>query len=205
MIFRAAEEPVEIPEMALTPFLLQNVEARGDKAALIDAASGRTLTYRGWAEAVRRVAAGLSRRGLRKGDVFAIFSPNLPEYAIAFHAVSLLGAIVTTINPAYTVHELSRQLADSRAKFLLTTSAFLDKATPAARENDIREVFVIGDSFENLLTSDGDVPDVSIDPATDVVAMPYSSGTTGMPKGVMLTHRNLVANILQCASVFGVG
>jgi acyl-CoA synthetase (AMP-forming)/AMP-acid ligase II len=200
MIFRAAEEPVEIPEMALTPFLLQHAEARGDRAALIDAASGRTLTYRGWAEAVRRVAAGLSRRGLRKGDVFAIFSPNLPEYAIAFHAVSLLGAIVTTINPAYTVDELTRQLADSRAKYLLTTAPFLDKA----EKSGVREIFVIGDSFDALLTSDGDVPDVSIDPATDIVAMPYSSGTTGMPKGVMLTHRNLVANVLQCASVFGV-
>src|ERR1700694_1433349 len=138
MIFRAPERPVEIPEMALTPFLLRNAEARGDKAALIDAASGRTLTYRGWAEAVRRVAAGLSRRGLRKGDVFAIFSPNLPEYAIAFHAVSLLGGIVTTINPAYTATELSHQLADAGARYLLTTPPFLEKAVQAAGENNVR-------------------------------------------------------------------
>ena len=200
MIFHAPKTPIEIPDMALTPFLLRDAEARGDKPALIDAASGRTLTYRGWAESVRKVAAGLSRRGLRKGDVFAIYSPNVPEYAIAFHAVSLLGATVTTINPAYTVDELSRQLADSRAKYLLTTPQFLDKA----EKSGVREIFVIGDSFDALLKSDGDVPDVSIDPANDVVAMPYSSGTTGMPKGVMLTHRNLVANIVQCAQVFGV-
>ncbi len=204
MIFRAPEDPVEIPDVALTPFLLRAADTYGDKAALIDAPSGRTLTYRGWADAVRKTGAGLSRRGLRKGDVFAIYSPNLPEYAVAFHAVSLLGAIVTTINPAYTVHELSRQLADSRAKYLLTTPAFLDKATRAGRENDVREIFVIGDSFDALLTSDGEAPSVEIDPANDVVAMPYSSGTTGMPKGVMLTHRNLVANVVQCARVFGV-
>ncbi|MDQ6799650.1 MAG: AMP-binding protein, partial [Acidobacteriota bacterium] len=66
------------------------------------------------------------------------------------------------------------------------------------------EIFVIGDSFDALLNSEGEAPAVTIDPANDVVAMPYSSGTTGMPKGVMLTHRNLVANIVQCASVFGV-
>jgi acyl-CoA synthetase (AMP-forming)/AMP-acid ligase II len=205
MIFRAPEEPLEIPAVALTPFLMENAEQRGDKPALIDAPSGRTLTYRGWAESVRKAAAGLARRGLRKGDVFAIYSPNLPEYAIAFHAVSLLGGIVTTINPAYTAAELSRQLADASARYLLTTPAFLDNAMQAARENKLREVFVIGDSFEALLASDGDAPDVAIDPGNDVVALPYSSGTTGLPKGVMLTHRNLVANVLQCASVFGVG
>ncbi|MDQ6799652.1 MAG: AMP-binding protein, partial [Acidobacteriota bacterium] len=179
MIFRAPEPDVEIPDVSLTPFLLRNAEKRGDKAALIDALSGRTLTYRGWADGVRKVAAGLSQRGLRKGDVIAIYSPNIPEYAIAFHAVSLLGATVTTINPAYTVNELSRQLADSRAKYLLTTSAFLDKATEAGRENNIREIFVIGDSFDALLNSEGEAPAVTIDPANDVVAMPYSSGTTG--------------------------
>src|SRR5260370_3289781 len=142
MIFRGPEDPVEIPDVALTPFLLRTVGSYGDKAALIDAPSGRTLTYRGWADAVRKVAAGLSRRGLRKGDVFAIYSPNLPEYAIAFHAVSLLGATVTTINPAYMVDEMSRQLADSRAKYLLTTPPFLDKA----EKSGVREIFLIGDS-----------------------------------------------------------
>lgn len=204
MIVRAPEEPLVIPEVALTPFLLEHAAQRGDKPALIDGPSGRTLTYRGWAEATRRTAAGLAGRGLRRGEVFAIYSPNLPEYAVAFHAVSLLGGIVTTINPAYTVSELSHQLADSRTRYLLTTPAFLDKATQAARENNLREVFVFGDSFDALATSQGPVPDVTINPAHDLVALPYSSGTTGLPKGVMLTHRNLVANVLQCASVFSV-
>ena len=140
---------MDIPELALTPFLLRDAEACGDKPALIDAANGRTLTYRGWADSVRKVAAGLAKRGMRKGDVFAIFSPNLPEYAIAFHAVSLVGATVTTINPAYTVNELSKQLADSHAKYLLTTAAFLDKA----QQTNVGEIFVIGDSFDDLLKS----------------------------------------------------
>src|SRR5450759_666040 len=210
MIFRAPEQPLAIPEVALTPFLLQDAEKRGDTPALIDGPTGRTLTYRGWAEAVRRTAAGLAQRGLRKGDVVAIYSPNLPEYAVAFHAVSLLGGIVTTISPLYTADELSRQLEDSSARYLVTTPGFLDKAQQAARENGLREVFVFGEadsvtSFDSLLAWQGDPPPVTIDPVNDLVVMPYSSGTTGLPKGVMLTHYNLVANILQSANVFGIG
>src|SRR5262245_57433418 len=101
MIFRAPEPDCEIPDVALTPLLLELAATRGEKPALIDGPTGRTLTYAGWVEGVRKTAAGLSARGFRKGDVFAIYSPNLPEYAVAFHAVSLLGGIVTTINPAF--------------------------------------------------------------------------------------------------------
>ena len=205
MIFRAPEEPLAIPRVGLTQFLLATADARGDKPALIDAPSGRTLTYRGWADGVRATAAGLAQRGFRKGDVFAIYSPNHPEYAIAFHAVSLLGGVVTTINPAYTPTELGHQLKDAGARYLVTTPAFVDKASVAAHENHLREVFVFGESFDSLLASRGDPPDVPIDAMNDVVALPYSSGTTGLPKGVMLTHHNLVANILQSARVFGVG
>ena len=146
MIFRAPEQPLSLPEVPLTPFLLERAVDRGDKPAFIDASSGRTLTYRGWAEAVRRSAAGLSRRGLRKGDVFAIYSPNLPEYAVAFHAVSLLGGISTTINPLYTPAELAHQLKDSGARYLATVPSCLAKAQPAAQEAGLRELFVFGEA-----------------------------------------------------------
>ncbi len=210
MIFRAPEPDLIIPDVALTPFLLERTAALGDKAAFIDGPTGRTLTYRAWAGAVRKAAAGLSGRGFRKGDVFAIYSPNLPEYAVAFHAVSLLGGIVTTINPAYTAAELSHQLEDAGARALVTVPPCLDKAAHAAREAGVREVFVFGEAtgatpFDVLLESDGDPPAVAIDPRTQVVVLPYSSGTTGLPKGVMLTHRNLVANMLQSAPVLSIG
>ena len=210
MIFRAPEPDIVIPDVALTPFLLERAAALGDKPAFIDGPTGRTLTYRGWAEAVRRAAAGLSARGFRKGDVFAIYSPNLPEYAVAFHAVSLLGGINTTINPAYTAAELSHQLEDAGARALVTVPPCLDKAAHAAREAGVREVFVFGEAngatpFASLLAARGDPPAVAIDPRTQVVVLPYSSGTTGLPKGVMLTHRNLVANMLQSAPVLSIG
>ncbi|MEK6373003.1 MAG: 4-coumarate--CoA ligase family protein [Acidobacteriota bacterium] len=208
MIFRAPEDPLTIPDIALTPFLLERAASWGERPALIDSSNGRVLTYAGWADAVRGAAVSLARRGFRKGDVFAIFSGNCPEYAIAFHAVSLLGGIVTTVNPLYTVEELSRQLKDAGASYIVTAPPFLDKALEAAKETGLREVFVFGEApgatpFDSLLTAGGDVPPVAIDARNDVVAMPYSSGTTGMPKGVMLTHRNLVSNILQCEAVFG--
>ena len=208
MIFRAPESPVAIPDVALTPFLLRHAVDRGDKPAFVDGPSGRTLTYRGWAESAQRTAAGLAARGFGKGDVFAIYSPNVPEYAVAFHAVSLLGGINTTISPLYTVTELSAQLKDSGACYLVTVPACAEKAQQAARESGVREVFVFGESdrgtpFGSLLAAGRVPPTVQIDPREDLVAIPYSSGTTGLPKGVMLTHYNLVANLLQTAGALG--
>lgn len=202
MIFRAPEGPLAIPDTGLTQLLFDRVPGREDRAAIIDGPTGRTLTYGAWASSVRRVAAGLASRGFRKGDVFAIYSPNVPEYAIVFHAVSLIGGVNTTINPLYTPGEVAQQLTDCSATYLVTVPQCADKALQAVRGTTVREVFVFGDApgttpFNTLLADGGAPPDVSIDPREDLVALPYSSGTTGLPKGVMLTHHNLVANLVQ--------
>lgn len=206
MIFRSPDPDVVIPETPLTPFVFQRAQALGDKPAIIDGPTGRTLTYRQLAGAIRLAAAGLAAKGLKKGEVFAIYSPNVPEYAIAFHAVASLGAINTTINPLYTVHELTHQLQDAGAQYLLTIPQFLDKALEAAKAANLREVFVFGEGagatpFASLLQNSGEPPSVAIDAQKDLVVLPYSSGTTGLPKGVMLTHGNLVANIAQISGV----
>ena len=208
MIFKSPYPDVEIPNTPLTHFLLDRMATYGDKPALIDGPSGRTLTYTELVGGIRLVASSLSKRGFGKGDVFAIYSPNLPEYAVAFHAVSLLGGVVTTINPLYTADELAFQLKDANAKYLLTISLFIDKAKEAAAQSNVEEIFVFdmaegATPFLALLQSDGQPPDVEIDPAEDLVVLPYSSGTTGLPKGVMLTHRNIVANMVQVEGMAG--
>ena len=203
MIFRSPFPPVSIPEVSVTDFIFGSVQERAHRPALIDGVSGRVLTYGQLTEAMRRVAAGLAARGLKKGEVFAIYSPNLPEYALAFHAAASLGAVVTTINPLCTPHEVGHQLGDAGARMLVTVAQLLDKAHEAAREASVGEVFVFGEaegatSFSELMRDGaGEAPRVSIDPHADLLALPYSSGTTGVAKGVMLTHYNMVANLCQ--------
>jgi acyl-CoA synthetase (AMP-forming)/AMP-acid ligase II len=202
MIFRGPYPEVTIPEVPLTQFVLEHASEVRDKPALIEGPTGRQITYAQFVDSVRRVAAGLSQRGFKKGDVFGILSPNIPEYGIAFHAVASLGGISTTINPLYTAEEVAFQLKDSGAKYLATIPEFLEKASEAANEANIGELFVFGEGkgatpFSSLLESEGEPPHVQINPREDLVALPYSSGTTGLPKGVMLTHHNLVSNLCQ--------
>ena len=202
MPFRSPHPEVVIPSVSLTDYVLGAVDDCRDRPALVDGVSGHTITFGELAEGTRRLAAGLSRRGIRQGDVVAIWSPNLPEYAVVFHAVSRMGAILTTVNPVYTAEELAFQLGDAGARLLVTTGALLERARQAVaatgREIDVVTIDAV-DGVPSIaaIAVDADPPPVTIDPANDVVVMPYSSGTTGLPKGVMLTHRNLVANLAQ--------
>jgi acyl-CoA synthetase (AMP-forming)/AMP-acid ligase II len=201
-VIRSSFPDIEIPDANLTEFVLARADELGDKPAMIDGPSGRTITYRQLQRSVRAVAAGLAERRFGKGDVFAHYAPNLPEYAVAFHAVATVGGVNTTANPALTGEELAVQLKDCSARFLVTMPDLLEKATFAAQQAGVEEVFVYGEAagaspFASLLAAGEQPPQVAIDPAEDLVALPYSSGTTGLPKGVMLTHRNLVADICQ--------
>ncbi len=127
MIFRGPYPDVAIPEVSLTDFIFQSANGIQDKPALIDGPTGRTWTYAQLEDSVRRTAASLAKQGFKKGDVFGIFSTNCPEYAIAFHAVAMLGGINTTLNPLYTAEEAAHQLKDAGAKLLVTAPKFADK------------------------------------------------------------------------------
>src|SRR5690606_1841140 len=111
----------------------------GDKPALIDGPSGRTITYPQLKRLIHMVAAGLQKRGLQKGDVVALYLPNLPELAVAFYGSLLAGGIVTTANPLYTPGELAHQLRDTRARYLLTIPPFLANAREATGEAFVEE------------------------------------------------------------------
>jgi acyl-CoA synthetase (AMP-forming)/AMP-acid ligase II len=201
VIFKSPHPDVSIPDIALSPFVLGKAQRLGDKVAIVEAGTGRSYTYKQIADGVRKLAAGLHQRGFEKGDVLAIMSPNLPEYPIAFHGVATAGGVNTTLNPTYTADEIAFQLNDSRARLLLTIPPLVEKAQEAAAKSKVEEIIVFGEAdgaipFRSLLI-DAEAPSVKIEPAEDLVALPYSSGTTGFSKGVMLTHRNLVANLVQ--------
>ncbi len=201
MIFRSPLDDVSYPSVPFTDLILAKTNELGDKPALIDGSSGRTITYAQLGGSIGAVAAGLHARGFGKGDVFGIFLPNLPEYAVVYHAVARLGGSSTTVNPLYKEEELEFQLNDAGAKFLLTIPQFLDIALEAASKSPVKEVFVLGEaegatSFAEVPIPGGEVPQVEVGP-DDVIALPYSSGTTGFPKGVLLTQRNVVANLHQ--------
>jgi acyl-CoA synthetase (AMP-forming)/AMP-acid ligase II len=200
-VYRSPYPDVEVPEVGLAEFVLGPAPARGQRPALIEAASGRAISYGELPAAVEATAAALHRLGLGRGDVAAVCAPNCPEFAIAFLAVARLGAAITPLNPALTAGEMEGQLRDSGAMFAFTVPDLADRLRDAGGVA-LRHVLLLGE--EPFLRPGGhgeQAPRVEIDPREDVVAIPYSSGTTGPPKGVMLTHRNLVANLLQMGPV----
>jgi 4-coumarate--CoA ligase len=150
---------------------------------------------------VKSLAGGLNARGTGQGTMVALMAPNLPEYAIAFHGIAFAGGTVTLINPTYTPHEVQHQLQDSGATLLITIPQFLDTARAAVDGTKVSEIVTIGEAPGHLSLSDLMGPpqpaQTPVDIRAHVLALPYSSGTTGLPKGVMLTHWNLSSNIDQ--------
>ena len=201
MTIASPRPSVNVPETDIVSYVLEGKE-RDDGELLVDGPSGRSYTGAEVVASVRGVAAGLAERGIAKGDVVALYMPNLPEYALAFHGVCAAGAVNTTANPLYTARELTHQLEDSGARMLITVPPFGDTAREAAAATGIEEIYVVGEAegakpFSELIADPDAAPDVSYDPREDLAVLPYSSGTTGLPKGVMLTHHNLVANLCQ--------
>jgi 4-coumarate--CoA ligase len=200
MIHRSLLPDVEIPDLPLTSYVLAGAAGQDDKPALIDGPSGRVLTYAGLDSAVRALAGGLVASGFAKGDVLAVMAPNVPEYAVVFHGAAMAGGVITTINPTYTETELHEQLRDSGARILVTISPLLAMATRGCAGTRVAEIYVLGeaDGAKSLADLSGPplAEHVPVGP-DDIVALPYSSGTTGLCKGVMLTQRNMVANIAQ--------
>lgn len=182
----------------------------GDKPAIIDGPSGRTQTFAKLKQGIQLIAGALAERGFGPGSTLGIMAPNIPEYASFFHGAAYAGGTVTTINPTYTAGEVKHQLEDSGATILVTISMFLDVARTAAEGTSVTEIVSIDPvegvpSMFDFLGSPPLTEQVAVDTDTVPVVLPYSSGTTGKSKGVILTHDNLTANIEQCKHVLSYG
>ncbi|MGW1806592.1 4-coumarate--CoA ligase family protein [Streptomyces sp. NPDC002078] len=198
-------EYADVPPVALPihEAVLGRAAEFGERPALIDGTDGTTLTYEQVDRFHRRVAAGLADAGVRKGDVLALHSPNTIAFPTAFYAATRAGASVTTVHPLATPEEFAKQLGDSGAHWIVTVSPLLETARRAAElSGGIREIFVCDSapghrSLIDMLATTAPEPQHAFDPAEDIAALPYSSGTTGIPKGVMLTHRQIATNLAQ--------
>jgi long-chain acyl-CoA synthetase len=187
----------------LHDLILDSCRRNPGKLALIDASCGRRLTYAEYGELVERGARGLIAAGIEPGDVVGIFLPNSWEFCVAFHASQLVGAVPTLLNPTYREREVRYQLGNAGAAVLITDGGILE-GIQLCELPDLRRVYTTRQSatgaepFANLLQlASKSLPKPAGSPEQALAALPYSSGTTGMPKGVMLSHYNLVANIYQ--------
>ncbi len=207
-MFKSPLADVALRDICITERLFEGLAKGGDRPLLIDGPSGASLTGAALRDRIDRLAGGLSAQGIGPGSVLALMAPNMPDYAVAFHGVAYAGATLTTINPTYTAPEVAHQLTDSGATVLITIPAFLPVAETAVQGTAVREIVVIGGAAGKRSLADlmGDPlgAQVPVDLDRHVQVLPYSSGTTGLPKGVMLSHRNMVVNVDQILALMDV-
>ena len=215
MSFASPFPEVDIPSSSVYDFLFDGIDETDlDRVALVDAKSGKQTSYREMIARVDAFAGALTGRGIGVGDVVGLLSPNSSGFAVAFHGILRSGATATTVNALFTAKDIAKQLTDSNAKMLVTVTPLLAQAKEAAAAVGMADsdlVVLDGDGHEidghpnaaDLMQPGLPAPDVSFAPSSHLAVLPYSSGTTGNPKGVMLTHRNLVANVAQIRPLHG--
>jgi long-chain acyl-CoA synthetase len=214
--------PLSLPQM------FEDTAKRVPNAWLIDF-MGRKYSYAETLNGANRVACGLAKLGLGRGDRIGLFLPNVPHYVAAYYGALKIGAIVVNFSPLYSVDELCAQVEDSGARilFTLSASALLPTALEVLEKSSL-ERLIVGSvagalpptksvlyrlfrrsdiagrpedervtAFSQLIANDGRCEAASIDPETDLALIQYTGGTTGTPKGAMLTHQNLSANARQ--------
>jgi acyl-CoA synthetase (AMP-forming)/AMP-acid ligase II len=209
-IYRSPLADIEIPDVTLGQHTVFSATTPDGQVALVDARTGTSMTYGDLRTAVVARARGLLARGVVPGDVIAIVGHNQPDFVVALHAALLAGAAVAPLNPTHTVAELTTQLVQTTARTLICAEAVADHASRAADAAGVADRLVLGRhsslvSFDQVVAENsfGRLP--SVDPRTAVALLAYSSGTSGFPKPVMLTHRNLVANLEQTSKAWKIG
>nr|AUF71602.1 4-coumarate coenzyme A ligase [Microcos paniculata] len=212
-VFRSKLPDIPISNhLPLHTYCYEKLSSFPDKPCLISGSSGKTYTFSETHLIAQKTAAGLSNLGIKKGDVIMILLQNCAEFVFSFMGASMIGAVSTTANPFYTSAEIFKQFKAARAKLIITQSQYVDKLKDTNNNNNGENFPKIGEDFkvitiddppENCLhftvlseANENEIPEVSIDP-DDPVALPFSSGTTGLPKGVVLTHRSLITSVAQ--------
>ncbi|MBV7294870.1 AMP-binding protein [Corynebacterium sp. TAE3-ERU12] len=190
-----------LPETTLFDLLFGDIsEEHADKTAIVDSAG--SITYSELKILVEAFAGSLAARGIKKGDVVALHCPNSTTFAVAMHGVLRAGAICTTVASMSTEEDVTKQLQISGAKMMLTASSIGWAGKLGAQNAGISDDMIIGLSGTHgvgeIVHEGHRAPDVEVHP-DDVAVIPFSSGTTGLPKGVQLTHRNLTCNVVQAA------
>lgn len=204
LIFKSKLPDIYIPKhLPLHSYCFENLSKYGSRPCLINAPTAEIYTYYDVQLTAQKVASGLNKLGIQQGDVIMVLLPNCPEFVFAFLGASFRGAIMTAANPFFTSAEIAKQAKASNTKLLVTQACYYDKVKDL---ENVKLVFVDSSPeednhmhFSELIQADQNEMEevkVNIKP-DDVVALPYSSGTTGLPKGVMLTHKGLVTSIAQ--------
>ena len=186
-------EDIKIPSLSWSELCWSRLGEFSRNSALVDGVSGRAYSLAEAREMSGRAASGLLRAGVEPGQVVAALLPNIPEYPVLFMAASEAGLVLTTLNPLYTPGEIRGQLVNSEAKMIVTSEELVGKVKEATAGIDIKIITIKNsrDSFLQLRPYEARadlVSSVSVSP-DDVAVLPFSSGTTGVPKGVKLTHR----------------
>ncbi|XP_054806854.1 4-coumarate--CoA ligase 1-like [Prosopis cineraria] len=210
-IFRSKLPDIHIPtHLPLHSYCFERLSPFKHRPCLINSTTGQTFTYADGELFARKVASGLYNLGVGHGHVIMLLLLNSPHFVFSFLGASYLGAIVTTANPFYTIAEVAKQATASNTSLIITHASFVDKVKDLATVNSVKVVLIDDEisplsvdtadhfvRFSYLMNADeNEIPPVTIS-TEDVVALPYSSGTTGPPKGVMLTHKSLVTNVAQ--------
>ncbi|WOH09982.1 hypothetical protein DCAR_0729443 [Daucus carota subsp. sativus] len=203
IIFRSKLPDIDIPKhLPLHSYCFENIAKFSDRPCLINGATDQIYTYSDVQLISKKVSSGLNKLGIHQGDTIMLLLPNSPEFVFAFLGASYRGAISTMANPFFTSAEVIKQVKASNAKLIITQANYVDKIKKYASENNLKVMCVDAPPegclhFSELSQADeNDMPEVEISP-DDAVALPYSSGTTGLPKGVMLTHKGLVTSVAQ--------
>ncbi len=201
------------PKMSLADRIDQAAEKFGNKTAIVSAEPRfpsefpEEMNFVEVAETTRKLAGGFFKYGVRKGEHVAVCIPNSIDYVMSIYALWRVAATPVPVNPMYKPFELEHILKDSEATTLIVHKMLLENFKQVLDKTKIERVFVVGGEDNNLSevmdAGNEEFENVKVDAENDVALLPYTGGTTGFPKGVMLTHFNLTANALQLAVATG--